>query len=192
MSQNDLIQVGDFRFGRDSIRGEQRDWHHFTHTEPFTLNVPAFSSSNERGRASMSKIRVLVVDDFEAWRRFICSRLAKNAELQIIGEASDGLEAVQRAEELQPDLIVLDLGLPKLNGIEAARQIRKVSSESKILFMTQEPSVDVAQAALSTGAMGYVLKTRAEIDLHHAVKAVLEGRQFVSSGLESPPSSDPT
>ena len=131
----------------------------------------------------MTKIRVLVVDDFEAWRRFVRSALQKNPELQIVGEASDGLEAVQRASELLPDLIVLDLGLPKLNGIEAARQIRTKSSESKILFVSQESSADVVEAALAAGGLGYVLKTRAEMDLLPAVKAVLEGRRFVSSGL---------
>jgi len=140
----------------------------------------------------VSKVRVLVVDDFEAWRRFICSTLQRKADLQIIGEASDGLEAVQKAEELHPDLIILDLGLPKLNGIEAARRIRKVSSGSKILFVTQESSPDVAQVALSSGALGYVLKTRVEADLLPALQAVLEGRQFVSSGLEIPPTSGST
>ena len=131
----------------------------------------------------MTKIRVLVVDDFDAWRRFVCSALQKNPELQIVGEASDGLEAVQRASELLPDLIVLDLGLPKLNGIEAARQIRAKSSKSKILFVSQESSVDIIEAALNAGGLGYVLKTRAETDLLPAVEAVLEGRRFVSSGF---------
>lgn len=131
----------------------------------------------------MSTIRVLVVDDFQAWRRFVCSTLQKNPDVQVVGEASDGLEAVHRAKELQPDLIVLDLGLPTLNGIEAARQIRKLTPESKILFLTQESSADVIQAALNSGAQGYVLKARAAIDLLPAVKAILDGRQFVSSGL---------
>jgi len=131
----------------------------------------------------VTKIRVLVVDDFDAWRRFVCSALQKNPELQIVGEASDGLEAVQRASELLPDLIVLDLGLPKLNGIEAARQIRAKSSKSKILFVSQESSADIIEAALNAGGLGYVLKTRAETDLLPAVEAVLEGRRFVSSGF---------
>ena len=137
----------------------------------------------------MSKVRVLVVDDFEAWRRFVCSTLQKNPELQVVGEASDGLEAVHKTTELQPDLIVLDLGLPTLNGIEAARQIRKLTPESKILFVTQESSADVVQIAMSSGARGYVLKARAVIDLLPAVEAVLEGRQFVSSGLQITPES---
>ena len=138
----------------------------------------------------MSSVRVLVVDDFEAWRRFVCSTLRKNPELQVVGEVSDGLEAVHKAEELKPDLIVLDLGLPKLNGIEATRQIRKLAPESKILFLSSESSADVAQEALSAGALGYVLKTRAEIDLLVAVEAVLEGKRFVSSGLQIMPDSD--
>jgi DNA-binding NarL/FixJ family response regulator len=103
--------------------------------------------------------------------------------LQVIGEVSDGLEAVWQAQELKPELILLDIGLPTLNGLEAARQIRQVAPESKIIFVSQESSADVVQEALNLGARGYVLKARAGIDLLAAVKAVLEGTQFVSSGL---------
>ena len=124
-----------------------------------------------------------MVDDYEPFRRFICSTLRKRPELQIVGEVSDGLEAVQKAEELQPDLIVLDIGLPSLNGIEAARRIRKLSPESKILLMSQESAADVVQEALALGALGYVVKAHAGSELLAAVEAVLEGRQFVSSGL---------
>jgi DNA-binding NarL/FixJ family response regulator len=127
--------------------------------------------------------RVLVVDDYEPFRRFIRLTLRKGPELQIVGESSDGLEAVNKAEELQPDLIVLDIGLPSLHGIEAARRIRKVSPESKILFISQESSADVVQEALALGALGYVLKVHAGSDLLPAVEAVLEGRQFISSRL---------
>jgi DNA-binding NarL/FixJ family response regulator len=131
----------------------------------------------------MSSVRVLVVEDFEPFRRFIASTLQETAELRIICEASDGLEAVQKAQELQPDLIVLDIGLPTLNGIEAARRIRQVSPESKILFLSQESSVDAVQEALGLGAHGYVVKAHAGSDLLAAVEAVLQGNQFVSSGL---------
>ena len=137
-------------------------------------------------------VRVLVVDDYEPFRRFLCSMLGKRPELQIIGEASDGLEAVQKAEELQPDLIVLDLGLPTLNGIEAARRIRKLSSESKILFVSQESSADLVQEALRSGALGYVVKTHAGIELLDAVEAVRQGRQYLSSGLSGHNCSDAT
>jgi DNA-binding NarL/FixJ family response regulator len=100
--------------------------------------------------------------------------------LQVIGVASDGVEAVQKAGELQPDLILLDIGLPSLNGIEVARQIRKLSLKSKVLFVSQESSADVVQGALGTGAQGYVLKSDAERELLEAVNAVLRGEQFVS------------
>ena len=100
--------------------------------------------------------------------------------MRVIGIASDGLEAVQKAEELQPDLILLDIGLPSLNGIEAARQIRKLSPKSKILFVSQESSADIVQGALGTGAQGYVLKSDAGRELLEGVNAVLRGDQFVS------------
>ena len=130
-----------------------------------------------------SSLRVLLVDDYELFRRFVCSTLRKRPALQIVGETSDGLEAVQKAEQLQPDLIVLDIGLPTLSGIEAARRIRKLSPESKILFISQESAADVVQEALALGALGYVVKAHAGSELSAAVEAVLGGRQFVSRGL---------
>jgi DNA-binding NarL/FixJ family response regulator len=130
-----------------------------------------------------STVRVLVVDDYEPFRRFICSTLGKRSASQIICEASDGVAAVRRAEELKPDLILLDIGLPELNGLETAREIRKFAPESKIIFVSQESSPEVVQEALSLGAQGYVAKARAGIDLLPAVEAVLEGRRFVSTGL---------
>jgi len=130
-----------------------------------------------------SSVRVLVVDDFEPFRRFVCSTLRDRPEVQVICEVSDGREAVEQAEKLQPDLILLDIGLPRLNGIEAARRIRKLAPQSKILFLSQESSADVVREALSLGGRGYVLKAQAQKDLVAAVKAVLQGKQFVSNGL---------
>jgi DNA-binding NarL/FixJ family response regulator len=127
--------------------------------------------------------RVLVVEDFEPFRRFICSTLGKRPDFQVIEETADGLEAVQKAEELQPDLITLDIGLPSLNGIDAARRIRKLSPKSKIIFMSQESSADVVREALALGALGYVVKAHAGRELLAAVEMVLQGRQFVGSGL---------
>jgi DNA-binding NarL/FixJ family response regulator len=130
-----------------------------------------------------SSSRVLVVEDSEPFRKFICSILGKRPELQIVGEVSDGLEAVKKAEELRPDLILLDIGLPTLGGIESARRIRKLSPESRILFVSQETSVDVVRGALAEGAKGYVVKTDARRELLTAVDAVLRGRQYLSRGL---------
>ena len=105
----------------------------------------------------MSKVAVLVVEDFDPFRQFVCSTLGKRPELQIVGEASDGLEAVRKAEQLQPDLILLDIGLPSLNGIEAAQRIRKLSPRSEILFLSQESSVEVAEEAFNLVASAYIV-----------------------------------
>jgi len=139
-----------------------------------------------------SSIRVLVVDDYEPWRRFLSSTLQKQPEYQVIGEVSDGLEGVQQAQQLQPDLILLDIGLPTLNGIEAARRIRKVSPTSKILFVSENRSREVAEEALSTGAGGYVVKSDAASELLPAVRAVLEGRRFVSASFAGHDLAEPT
>jgi DNA-binding NarL/FixJ family response regulator len=133
----------------------------------------------------VSIVRVLVVDNFEPFRRFVGSTLGKTQDMQVIGEASDGLEAVHKAEELKPDLIVLDIGLPTLNGIEVARRVRKLRPECKILFLSQGSSADVAQAAFSLGAMGYVVKAYAGSELLTAVETVCKGRYFVSKGLSN-------
>jgi DNA-binding NarL/FixJ family response regulator len=128
----------------------------------------------------MPSFRVLIAEDFEPFRRFTCSTLGKRSDMQIICEVSNGLEAVQKAGELKPDLILMDIGLPVLNGIEAARRILKLSPQSKIIFLTQESSADVVQEALNVGARGYVLKTKAVSELLDAVEAVIMEKQFVS------------
>jgi DNA-binding NarL/FixJ family response regulator len=133
-----------------------------------------------RCKLEKSSSRVLVVEDSEPFRKIIYSTLEKRPELQVVGEAADGLEAVQKAEKLQPDLILLDIGLPTLGGIEAARRIRELSPQSKILFVSQETSVHIVQAALAEGAKGYVVKTDSRRELLRAVDAVLRGERFVS------------
>jgi DNA-binding NarL/FixJ family response regulator len=113
--------------------------------------------------------------------RFVCSKLEQRPELRVICEVSDGHEAVRMAVELKPDLILLDISLPKLNGIEAARRIRGLAPESKIIFSTQETSPDIVQEAMGLGAWGYVFKSHAEGHLLLAIDAVLSGKRFVSS-----------
>ena len=130
-------------------------------------------------------IRVLVAEDYSPFRRFLTSTIQNRQELQVICEVEDGSEAVQKAEALQPELVLLDIGLPGLNGIEAARQIRKLSPNSKILFVSQESSADIVQAALDTGAGGYIVKADAGRELVAALDAVLRGETFVSKSLSA-------
>jgi DNA-binding NarL/FixJ family response regulator len=128
-------------------------------------------------------VRIVVADDYEPWRRFVSSTLQKHPQYQIICEASDGLEAVQKSREVQPDLILLDLRLPKLSGIEAARQIRNCAPRSKILFLSENRSYDIAEYAVRTSACGYVVKSNAATELLPALEAVLNGQPFLGAGL---------
>lgn len=128
-------------------------------------------------------IRIVVVDDYTAWREYVCLALKKEPQFQIIAAISDGLEATQRAQELQPDLIILDVGLPHLHGIDAARRILQLFPQTKILFLTEDSSPDIVEEALSTGANGYVLKSQAETELLAAAKRVLAGQMFISRVL---------
>jgi DNA-binding NarL/FixJ family response regulator len=131
----------------------------------------------------MHSFRTLVVDDVEDFRLLLRSMLEERTECEVVGEASDGLQAVAKAEQLQPDLVLLDLGLPTINGIEVARRIRKRSPNSKILFVTQNSSREIAQGAMLTGANGYLLKSEAT-HLWAAVETVIGGEQYVSSRVK--------
>jgi len=131
----------------------------------------------------MSLVRILIVDDLDLWKGFFMERLQERPDCQVVGIASDGLQAVRKAAELQPDLILLDILLPKLNGIEAARQIRKVAPKSKILFVSGESDGEWVRAALSVGGSGYVSKMTAAEGLLAGIEAVLRGERFVSPGL---------
>ena len=129
--------------------------------------------------------RILAVDDFEPYRLIVTSLLHERPDLQVICGVSDGLQAVEKAQQLKPDLILMDIGLPGLNGIEAARRILTLVPGSKIIFLTQESSPEVIEEAISLGAWGYVLKIQAEADLLAAVDAVLQGKQFFNDGSNS-------
>lgn len=129
----------------------------------------------------MPSHRVLIVDDHDSFRGFVCSMLQERPGLQIIAEASDGLEAVRKADELQPDLILLDIGLPTLDGIDAAQRISRVAPNAKVIFVTQHNDTEIARAVLSNGASGYVLKMDTRSELSPAMDVVLRGGKFLSS-----------
>ena len=150
--------------------------------KPPTTRTTAFSSNL---RSPSTVVRILVVDDFEPFRRFVCATLEARPELQVIGEASDGLEAVQKAEELRPDLIFLDIGLPTLSGIEVASRIARLVPAAEILFISQDNDPDVVAAALSNGARGFVHKPNAITELLPAVEAILRGDRWPAKGLIS-------
>ena len=141
---------------------------------------PTTQTTDRRNPSTV--VRILVVDDFEPFRRFVCATVEARPELHVIGEAADGLEAVQKAEELQPDLIFLDIGLPTLNGIEVASRIGRLVPAAKILFISQINDPDVVAAALSNGAKGFVHKQNAVTELLPAVEAILRGDRWSQKG----------
>lgn len=130
-------------------------------------------------------IQILVVDDHAVVRRVICSLLSSDPALNVICEAASGEQAVQKAEEIQPDLVLLDISLPGISGIEAGRRIRKVSPKSQIVFLSQHDSVEMVKDALRVGGHGYVAKIDAGHELLKAIHAVRDGKQFVSQRILS-------
>jgi DNA-binding NarL/FixJ family response regulator len=126
---------------------------------------------------------VLVVDDFEPWRRRVCSELQKDNRWQVVAEVIGGRAAVREARERRPDVIVLDIGLDDVNGVEAARRIVADNPAARILFLTGQQSPDIAEAALETGARGYLLKTDAGGRLLLAMETILSGGRFLSPSL---------
>src|ERR1051326_6362493 len=130
--------------------------------------------------------RVLLVEDHGGFRQYVRSALEARPELQLVAEAVDGLEAVEKCVQLQPDVVLMDIGLPRLNGIDAARRIRVVVPSCKIIFLTQERAPEIMQEAFKLGATAYVVKTRAAKDLFPALLAARDGRQFSSSAAATP------
>jgi DNA-binding NarL/FixJ family response regulator len=133
----------------------------------------------------MSVIRILVVDDHAVIRRAICSLLSNDPILDVVCQTADGEQAVLKAEELQPDLVLLDITLPGISGIEAARRIRSVSPNSRIIFLSQHDSRQMVEDAVRAGGHGYVAKMDAGSDLLKAIRAVREGKRFVSQRIAS-------
>ena len=133
----------------------------------------------------MPVVTVLLVEGFRCFRSLVQALLDEFSGFQLVGEALDGLEAIEKAQQLRPDLILMEIALPKLNGLVAAKRIRQLLPQSKIVFLTQETSPEVVTEALSLGAFGYILKQEAGVDLLAGIEAVRQGRRFISSDLTS-------
>jgi len=128
--------------------------------------------------------RVLVVDDYEPWRSHVRSFLQSTIKWKIVGEAADGPEAIQKADTLKPDLILLDVGLPTVSGIKVAQRILASNPANRILFVSEHRSL--AEGALATGALGYIIKSDAAVELLPAMDAVSKGRRYVGASAVTP------
>ena len=149
---------------------------------------PAFEKRRESGfipfewaaPAPVRTIRILVVDDYPPWHKMVRVLLEEHTHLQIVGSAADGMTAINQAKELRPDIILMDIALPGVNGIEAAMRIQQLVPSAAILFLTMNSSAAIASHVLNHGAKGYVLKTTASNDLWPAIQSILQGKQYVS------------
>ena len=150
---------------------------------PGVLRVAQFSLGSPQMLNTMSAVTILVVDDAPHWRKFVGFILRIDPALEIICEVSDGASAVEQAKELQPAIVLLDISLPDVCGIEVGRRIVEHSPSSNIIFVSQQSDIEVIQRALDLGAMGFVLKTDAGSQLVTAIHSAIRGQRFLSSSL---------
>lgn len=134
------------------------------------------------GLVPISTTRVLVVDDFAPWRRMVALTLKSRPDIEIVADAENGMAGIRKALEFKPDIAILDIGLPDLNGVEVAREILRSLPGIRILFLTENSAPEVVQEAMSTGALGFVLKSTAARDLVPAIEALLHDKHFFSLG----------
>jgi DNA-binding NarL/FixJ family response regulator len=125
-------------------------------------------------------VRILVVDDHPVVRQGLRALISSRPEWEIIDEAEDGIQAVERADRLQPDVVVLDVSMPKMDGLEACRRILRNAPKSEVLFVTQHDSPQMMREAMSAGAKGYIVKSDAARDLMAALEAVSQHKFFVA------------
>jgi DNA-binding NarL/FixJ family response regulator len=128
-----------------------------------------------------SVLRILVVDDHEIVRRGICALLSREPDFEVVCDASDGLQAVREAERLQPNIVVLDITMPEMNGLEAATRIREVAPSAEIVFLSQHDSLEIMKEAFRCGGCGYVVKSAASEELVTAVRTVSKKKRYVSA-----------
>ena len=127
-----------------------------------------------------AKYRIVIAEDHTILREGLRSLLSSNPEFEIVGEAGDGREAIQCVEKFKPDLILTDLSMPKMNGMEAIREIKKVSPEAKIIVLTVHKTEEYILATFKAGADGYLLKDSTHAELMMALKKVISGKQYIS------------
>lgn len=131
----------------------------------------------------MDKIKVLIVDDHAIVREGIRMILALHDDIEVMGEAADGLEAIDKASKLSPDVVLMDMAMPKLGGLEATLEILKIRPQTRILVLTQYDDTEYIYRFLKAGAAGYVLKKAAGNDLVLAIRAVSQGKAFVDPAI---------
>jgi len=129
----------------------------------------------------MTALRILVADDHEIVRRGLCAILGSHPGWEVCGEAADGREAVEKTKQLRPDIVILDIGMPSLNGLDATRQILRNDSQQRVLILTITDAEQVIEEVLRAGARGFVLKADAAKDLTMAVEALQQDRTFFNS-----------
>ena len=134
----------------------------------------------------LAEVRILIVDDNAPWRRFLVEELQKQT-IQVVGTAEDGLLAIEQTRVLKPSVILMDVWMPRLNGLEATRAIGKFAPSAHVLILTNNDDAEVVQAALAAGARGYLLKSHAATELTAALIAILNGSVFLGSGLTEQP-----
>lgn len=143
---------------------------------------------NREEETAVTAIKFMIVDDFSKWRVWLRSLLELIPGFEVIGEAENGLEAIEKAAQLRPDIVLLDIGMPVLHGIDAAPQIRRASPQSTIIFVTQESDSEVRTAALATGAAAYLLKSTITCDLQRTIFALAPFRRLCPESVAFQPS----
>jgi DNA-binding NarL/FixJ family response regulator len=128
-----------------------------------------------------SILRILVVDDHEIVRRGICALLSREPDFAVVCDAADGLQAVREAERLQPNIVVLDITMPRMNGLEAATRIREVAPSAEIVFLSQHDSLEIIKEAFRRGGRGYVVKSAASKELVTAVRSVSKKKRYLNA-----------
>ncbi len=151
----------------------------------FRVGKDCISQWRKRGALAdqMKAKRIVIAEDYTILREGLRSLLSSSPQFEIVGEAEDGQEAIQSVDRLKPDLALMDLSMPRMNGMDAIREIKKRSPETKVLVLTVHKTEEYIHAALQAGADGYILKDSTRGELGMAITSVLEGKRYISPGI---------